>query len=208
MNARPANRRLISRAALVLLALVALAILFVGTPTASAEDPPQVPSADPPEAPRPRGAFGSLPVGAGTLVASWRAPDSDGGSAITGYRVQWKSGSEDYDDSVSSTRQPVIRDPNRLGHTIRGLRSGTEYTVRVIATNSVGDGPPSLEESATTHPESDPEPGDEPDGSRGGYGQNGVYTWRDGDRVMRVRLEPGADKEALWRQGERPGLSL
>ena len=126
------------------------------------------------------------------MAASWRAPHDDGGSPIIGYKVQWKSGSEHYDDSASSTRQAVITDPNRLGHTIRGLSNGTEYTVRVIATNSVGDGPPSLEESATTHPE----PGDEPDGSRGGYGQNGVYTWRDGDRVMRVRLEPGADKQA------------
>ena len=97
-----ANRLLISRAALVLLALVALAILFVGAPTASADDPPQVPSADPPEAPR---GLRVSPGGSGELVASWRAPDSDGGSAITGYRVQWKSGSEDYDDSVSSTRQ-------------------------------------------------------------------------------------------------------
>ena len=188
-----ANRRLTLRTAAVLLALAALAILFVGAPTASADEPPSPPHADPPEAPR---GLRVSPGGSGELVASWRAPYDDGGSSITGYKVQWKSGSEDYDDSVSSTRQAVITDPNRLGHTIRGLRSGTEYTVRVIATNSVGDGPPSLEESATTHPESDPEPGDEPDGSRGGYGQNGVYTWRDGDRVMRVRLEPGADKEA------------
>ena len=178
MNARPANRRLISRAALVLLALVALAILFGGAPTASADDPPQVPSADPPEAPH---RLRVSPGGSGELAASWRAPHDDGGSPIIGYKVQWKSGSEHYDDSASSTRQAVITDPNRLGHTIRGLSNGTEYTVRVIATNSVGDGPPSLEESATTHPE----PGDEPDGSRGGYGGDGVYTWRDGDRVMR-----------------------
>ena len=188
MNARPANRRLISRAALVLLALVALAILFGGAPTASADDPPQVPSADPPEAPH---RLRVSPGGSGELAASWRAPHDDGGSPIIGYKVQWKSGSEHYDDSASSTRQAVITDPNRLGHTIRGLSNGTEYTVRVIATNSVGDGPPSLEESATTHPE----PGDEPDGSRGGYGGDGVYTWRDGDRVMRVRLEPDEDPQ-------------
>ena len=188
MNARPANRRLISRAALVLLALVALAILFVGAPTASADDPPQVPSADPPEAPH---RLRVSPGGSGELAASWRAPHDDGGSPIIGYKVQWKSGSEHYDDSASSTRQAVITDPNRLGHTIRGLSNGTEYTVRVIATNSVGDGPPSLEESATTHPE----PGDEPDGSRGGYGGDGVYTWWDGDREMRVRIEPDEDPQ-------------
>ena len=183
-----ANRRLTLRTAAVLLALAVLAILFVGTPTASADDPPP-PHAAPPDAPH---RLRVSPGGSGELAASWRAPHDDGGSPIIGYKLQWKSGSEHYDDSASSTRQAVITDPNRLGHTIRGLSSGTEYTVRVIATNSVGDGPPSLEESATTHPES----GDEPDGSRGGYGQNGVYTWRDGDRVMRVRLEPGADKEA------------
>ena len=188
MNARPANRRLISRAALVLLALVALAILFVGTPTASADEPPSPLHAAPPDAPL---RLRVSPGESGELVASWRAPYDDGGSPITEYRVQWKSGSRNYDDSASSPRQAVIADPTRLTYTIGGLRSGTEYTVRVIATNSVGDGPPSLEESATTHPE----PGDEPDGSTGGYGQDGVYTWWDGDREMRVRIEPDEDPQ-------------
>ena len=41
-----ANRRLTLRTATVLLALVALAILLVGTPTASADDPPQAPDDD------------------------------------------------------------------------------------------------------------------------------------------------------------------
>ena len=187
-----ANRRLISRSTLVLLALVALAILFVGTPTASADEPPSPPHADPPEAPR---GLRVYPGGSDELVASWRAPYDDGGSPITEYRVQWKSGSEDYDDSASSTRQAVIADTARLTYTIGGLRSGTEYTVRVIATNIAGDGPPSLEESATTRSESGPESGDEPDGSRGGYGGDGVYTWWDGDREMRVRIEPDEDPQ-------------
>ena len=37
------------------------------------------------------------PDDTGTLDVSWEAPASDGDSAITGYKVQWKSGSEDYD---------------------------------------------------------------------------------------------------------------
>ena len=187
-----ANRRLISRSTLVLLALVALAILFVGTPTASADEPPSPPHADAPEAP---GGLRVYPGGSEELVASWRAPYYDGGSPITEYRVQWKSGSEDYDDSASSTRQAVIADTARPTHTIGGLRSGTEYTVRVIATNIAGDGPPSLEESATTRSESGPKSGDEADGSRVGYGGDGVYTWWDGDREMRVRIEPDEDPQ-------------
>ena len=187
-----ANWRLTLRTATVLLALAVLAILFVGTPTASADDPPQVPSADPPEAPR---GLRVYPGGSEELVASWRAPYAAAGSPITEYRVQWKSGSEDYDDSASSTRQAVIADTARPTYTIRGLRSGTEYTVRVIATNIAGDGPPSLEESATTRSESGPKSGDEADGSRVGYGGDGVYTWWDGDREMRVRIEPDEDPQ-------------
>ncbi len=187
-----ANRRLISRSTLVLLALAVLAILFVGTPTASADEPPSPPRADPPEAPR---GLRVYPGGSEELVASWRAPYDDDGSPITEYRVQWKSGSDDYDDSASSPRQAVIADTARPTYTIGGLRSGTEYTVRVIATNIAGDGPPSLEESATTRSESGPKSGDEADGSRVGYGGDGVYTWWDGDREMRVRIEPDEDPQ-------------
>ena len=76
----------------------------------------------------------------GLLEVSWQAPDSDGGSAVAGYKVQWRSGSEDYDGTAASTRQAVVTDLTGLTHTISGLTNGVAYTVRVIATNGVGDG--------------------------------------------------------------------
>ena len=100
--------------------------------------------------------------GTGELDLSWEAPISDlageiggegthgdGGSPITGYKVQWKSGSEDYDGSAGSTRQAEITDPASRTHTITGLTDGVEYAVRVIAVNDVGDGPPSDEATGT-----------------------------------------------------------
>ena len=63
--------------------------------------------------------------------------------------MQWKSGSEDYDGSGGSTRQAEITDPASRTHTITGLTDGVEYTVRVIAVNDVGDGPPSDEATGT-----------------------------------------------------------
>ena len=89
------------------------------------------------------------PDDTGTLDVSWEAPASDGGSDITGYKVQWKSGSEDYDGSAGSTRQAEITDPASRTHTITGLTDGVEYAVRVIAVNDVGDGPPSDEATGT-----------------------------------------------------------
>ena len=97
------------------------------------------------------------PDDTGTLGVSWEAPASDGGSAITGYKVQWKSGSEDYDGSAGSTRQAEITDPASRTHTITGLTDGVEYAVRVIATNDVGDGPPSDEAMATPRETTPPE---------------------------------------------------
>ena len=97
------------------------------------------------------------PDDTGTLDVSWEAPASDGGSDITGYRVQWKSGSEDYDGSAGSTRQAEITDPASRTHTITGLTDGVEYTVRVIAVNDVGDGPPSDEATGTPRETTPPE---------------------------------------------------
>ena len=89
------------------------------------------------------------PDDTGTLDISWEAPASDGGSAITGYKVQWKSGSEDYHGSAGSTRQAEITDPASRTHTITGLTDGVEYAVRIIAVNDIGDGPPSDEATGT-----------------------------------------------------------
>ena len=77
------------------------------------------------------------------LVVTWTAPSDDGGSAIIGYKVQWKSGSEDYDGTAASPRQAVIAETSSLSYTIGGLTNGVVHTVRVIATNGVGDGAPS-----------------------------------------------------------------
>ena len=80
-----------------------------------------------------------------TLEVSWRAPYSDGGSAITGYAVQWKAatGSWDAPADVSSTTITA-----RTAHTITGATYGVPYTVRVLATNDIGDGAPSAEQTA------------------------------------------------------------
>ena len=84
-------------------------------------------------------------IGNGNLSVYWSAPVNDGGSPVEGYKVQWKSGSQDYDRS----RQVRISDPDDRLHVIEGLNSGTEYTVRVVAYNEHGDGALTGEVSAT-----------------------------------------------------------
>ena len=87
--------------------------------------------------------------GDGQLGITWAPPSNDGGSAITGYKVQWKSGSQSFGDS---SREHIT---SSTSYFITGLTNGTEYTVRVIAVNAVGDGPPSDEKTAT--PEGPPD---------------------------------------------------
>ena len=86
----------------------------------------------------------SVAAGNGQLTATWTAPGSNGGSAITGYKVQWKSGSESFDSSREHTTGA-----SASAYAITGLTNGAEYTVRVIAVNAVGDGPPSDRKTGT-----------------------------------------------------------
>ena len=81
----------------------------------------------------------------GKLDVSWSVPASNGGSAVTGYKVQWKetAGSWDTPSDVSETTA------TGTSHTVSGLTDGAEYTFRVVAVNSVGDSPASTEESGT-----------------------------------------------------------
>ena len=108
-----------------------------GTPATA---PPPPPETTTPGAPT----ISAVTAGDGTLTVSWTAPPYDGGSAISGYRVQWKSGS----DQFESTRERVVG-ATPLAYVITGLTNGTEYEVRVAATNINGDGSPSAVSSGT-----------------------------------------------------------
>ena len=86
----------------------------------------------------------SVTEGNAQLALSWSAV---GGA--TGYKVQWKSGTETFADAATDGRQHVVSSGTTTAHTITGLANGTPYTVRVIATNSAGDGPASDEKTGT-----------------------------------------------------------
>ncbi len=76
---------------------------------------------------------------------TWSAP-ADGGDAITGYTIQRKAGSGDYED-VSTAMASAS-----TGYSDTGLTPITTYTYHVRAANSVGSGGWSNEASATTDP--------------------------------------------------------
>ena len=62
----------------------------------------------------------------------WTAPSSDGGSSITGYRIQSSTDNVTFTDVVASTTtQP---------YTHTGLTQGTTYYYKVSAINAVGEG--------------------------------------------------------------------
>ena len=91
---------------------------------------------------------------AGSLDLTWEAPTwdvsnfqqggsgvGDGGSPITGYTVQWKESTASWETAAAVTEATVAT----TSHAITGLTAGTAYTVRVVATNNVGDSSPSPE---------------------------------------------------------------
>ena len=79
------------------------------------------------------------------LRVYWYESSEDGGSAITGYDVEYRSvGTEQWTDAGhSGTSQPAV---------ITGLRFNTSYEVRVRARNANGAGPWSSVESRRTSP--------------------------------------------------------
>ena len=77
---------------------------------------------------------------------SWAAPTNDGGSALTGYTLQYnKAGGTAFGESVTGIAA------NATSYSHVSLDAGTEYTYRLVAINALGDSGPSNEISATTH---------------------------------------------------------
>ena len=98
-------------------------------------------------------------AGDGSLSVSWSVvTDADG------YKVQWKSGSEQYDGSRERTVQT-----NQAS--IGGLEDGTPYTIRVRGTNAGGVGKWSDEVTGTPRRADGPR---SPGGGGGGGGGGGV----------------------------------
>ena len=86
--------------------------------------------------------------GDGSLVTVWKQPLKDGNSDITHYRLQWKLGTDRWDDPNAieeATVQPPGGGYTEVFHMISGLTNYTLYTLRVIAVNGVGDGEPSAD---------------------------------------------------------------
>ncbi|MBU4144987.1 MAG: fibronectin type III domain-containing protein [Candidatus Thermoplasmatota archaeon] len=100
---------------------------------------PTIPGATEPSAPQNLVAT----AGDGQVVLDWQAPSSDGGSAITNYRI--------YRGTTSGGETFLIEVGNVLTYTNTGLTNGQIYFYKVKAKNSVG-------ESATYSNEDDATP--------------------------------------------------
>ena len=104
--------------------------------------PRPAPPPPPPPPPPPEQVTGVMVIeGVEQLSVLW-----DSVSGADGYKVQWKSGLQQFDDPDDPSREHITSD-NTASYTISNLAPGTEYTVRVIATKSGGaaDGTPSPE---------------------------------------------------------------
>ena len=83
-------------------------------------------------------------AGGGEVTLSWTAAAS-GGTAITRYQYQQKTGANVY----GSWTDIPNSGPSTTSHTVTGLTNGTAYAFRVRAVNSAGNGAVSTEASAT-----------------------------------------------------------
>src|SRR5439155_897696 len=82
-----------------------------------------------PGAPRDLGAV----AGDATVALAWSSPSSDGGSAITNYKV--------YRGTISGQLSLLATLPNVLSYTDSAVTNGQTYYYKVTAVNAVGEGP-------------------------------------------------------------------
>jgi uncharacterized protein YidB (DUF937 family) len=94
-------------------------------------------------APLPPTSLSTTATSTTSISLSWNSPASNGGSIISGYKIEAKIGSGAYTILVANTASSSTHYLNS------GLIEGTTYTYRVSAINSIGTSSPSNEASAT-----------------------------------------------------------
>jgi len=100
------------------------------------------PSSTPPSSPQ---NLSTTAVSSSQINLSWSAPSNNGGSPITGYKIERSTDSgSTWSTSVSNTGSASTR------YNDTGLSPSTTYTYRVSAINSAGTSSPSNVSSATT----------------------------------------------------------
>src|SRR4051794_5984636 len=99
------------------------------------------------------------------VALTWNAPASDGGSAITGYRIT---------PYIGATAQTAITTgTNPTSRAVTGLTNGTAYTFPVAAINAIGTGAASTA-SAAINPRAAPTPPTLPGAPTGSAGNASV----------------------------------
>jgi hypothetical protein len=113
---------------------------FVRLGTGTTPPPPPPPPPTVPGAPT----IGVPSAGDGSATVRWSAPNSDGGSPITEYRVRTFSG------GAQVGTDATVTGAGTTSTVIRGLTNGTGYAFEVAAVNTVGMGAFSARSSTVT----------------------------------------------------------
>ncbi len=132
------------------------------------------------------------------ITATWAAPDDDGGSEITGYKLQYREVTDPEGSWLDVTTDSPI---TTTSHTITELTNGTEYEVQVRAVNAQGNGNPS--EILTAIPVTIPSAPDAPTLTHGNTKLTATWAAPDddgGSEIIRYELQyrEVTDPEGIW----------